>query len=83
MVRSQPNILKEDEVLEKIKKLHVLKQGAEGKTQHLIELKCIHNKPLFTKLYSLEDQPTSQAEAYLNPGDWRNWKVSWILYLRP
>lgn len=68
MVRSQPNIISEDEVLDKLKKLHLI-QGAGGVTQHLTEQKCFHGKPILTKLHSLEDLPMSQTEAHLNLGD--------------
>lgn len=70
MVRSQPNILREDEVLDKIKKLHLMQQGAEGIGQQVNEQKCFHGKPLFTKLYSLAELPVPQR-AHQNPGDWR------------
>lgn len=69
MVRSQPNILREDEVLDQMQKLHLIQQGGTGVTQQHTEQKCIHGKPLYTKLYSLEDLPMSQAEANPNPGD--------------
>ncbi|XP_050718978.1 PMS1 protein homolog 1-like isoform X2 [Eriocheir sinensis] len=68
MVRSQPNILREDEVLDEIKKLHLMQQGDEEVTQQHTEQKCIHGKPLFTKLYSLAELPMPQ-KAHLNPGD--------------
>lgn len=68
MVRSQPNILREDEVLDKIKKLHLMQQGAEGIGQQVNEQKCFHGKPLFTKLYSLAELPVPQR-AHQNPGD--------------
>ena len=55
MVRSAPNILRQDDVLEKVKRLHLLLNGAEEVNQLPIEQKCIHDRPLFTKLYSLED----------------------------
>ena len=81
MVRSQPNILEEDKVIDKVRKLRSLYPCPEGETQELTDMKCIHGKPLFTKLYPRDDLPTcprddlpmsqaqSQAEAFLNPGD--------------
>lgn len=60
MVRSQPNILRKDEVLDQIRKLNLIQQGTEERTGKYTEKKCIHGKPLFTKLYSLEDLPMSQ-----------------------
>lgn len=81
MVRSQPNILEEDKVIDKVRKLLSLYPCPEGKTQELTDMKCIHGKPLFTTLYPRDDLPMplqddlltsqaeSQAEAYLNPGD--------------
>lgn len=65
MVRSQPNILREDEVIDKLKKLNLM-QGEV--IQENTEQKCFHGKPLFTKLYSLEDMAMSQT-SHPKPGD--------------
>ncbi|KAG0728559.1 PMS1 1 [Chionoecetes opilio] len=57
MVRSAPNILKQEDVLEKVKGLQLLLSGAEGGNQLPLDHQCIHGRPLLTKLYSLEELP--------------------------
>lgn len=57
MVRSAPNILRQDDVSEKVKGLHLLLNGDEGVDQLSAEHKCLHGKPLFAKLHSLEKLP--------------------------
>lgn len=58
LVRSAPNILRREDVLEKVKSLHLLRSGTEEVKQLPTDLKCIHGRPLCTKLYSLEDLPS-------------------------
>uniref|UniRef100_A0A0P4W468 HMG box domain-containing protein n=1 Tax=Scylla olivacea TaxID=85551 RepID=A0A0P4W468_SCYOL len=62
LVRSAPNIVRREDVLEKVKSLHLLRNGNEEVKQLPINLKCIHGRPLCTKLHSLEDLPSREQK---------------------
>ncbi|XP_045132062.1 PMS1 protein homolog 1-like isoform X2 [Portunus trituberculatus] len=62
LVRSAPNILRQEDVLEKVKSLHLLSSGTKEVEQLPLDLKCIHGKPVFTRLHSLPDLPSLEQE---------------------
>ncbi|KAK3885699.1 hypothetical protein Pcinc_010087 [Petrolisthes cinctipes] len=63
MIRSGPNIVQRDDVLEKLRKWRDIRQNLEGQDNLLWEKEtCIHNKPMLTQLYCLDSLPQSQSQ---------------------
>ncbi|KAK4323866.1 hypothetical protein Pmani_005503 [Petrolisthes manimaculis] len=63
MIRSGPNIVQRDDVLEKLRKWRDIRQNLEGQDDLLWEKEtCIHNKPMLTQLYCLDSLPQSQSQ---------------------
>ncbi|XP_045606865.1 PMS1 protein homolog 1 isoform X2 [Procambarus clarkii] len=63
IIRSGPNLARREDVLERLEKLHVIKDSFDDSNRwSWQQQKCIHEKPIFTPLYSLDDLPQSQSQ---------------------
>lgn len=64
MIRSGPNLTKREDVSEKLKQWQKM-QGIEGESvcpSNWTKQKCLHNKLIFTPVYSLDDIPSTPSQ---------------------